>query len=224
MFQLILLVLVLLPFAHGGWYLQTNSYEKTSNCDRTPWLLSSQLQPSQCIQPSPQDTCSINPSTSVYASTSIQCLHNEPLTMSGIKQNMVAIFTFTSSEQCQGDAATVSAYVADAECHPLSDKLWFKMNCNGNRPVLLTCKDKECGASGCEAREYTGGCELVGAGASTQAVCVQPGMHFEGGFQNRSSGSTTSVGKNGAEQNAGGIHGVELIVVFWCSLILIVWA
>lgn len=199
-------------------YTQTN-YITSENCQGQPIFMASMQNGICSIQGTSASQCTALGSGSAYNSMLQRC-SSTPLNMTGIVQNYVAFYTFTSSNTCEGDPAQVEAWVADANCHPTSVDVktgsatqWTLVNCNGGRPIRKTCSDSGC--SNCQETQYNAGCNSMGSASAILAQCV-----------NGKTGGGTGNGKgNGfygdATNDAGKISAVSGIVAWVGALALL---
>lgn len=163
-------------------YTQYNNYGSARCTGQPTTIYTSQSGQCQIQSDVFQRTqCNEFPGSAVYQSQQRSCSSN-PIDTTGLVQWYVARYRWTDSSTCATAPFSVEAVVGDAMCHPFSSdesgvvKQYMLVNCNGGRPIFKTCKDAGC--SDCTVAEYTGECDTIGAGASTQAVCLKPGQDF----------------------------------------------
>lgn len=173
------------PSIQQNIYTQVSSFQQDM-CASQPLAIVSQLGGGCTIPGTPMSSCtSFGGVTDVYASQRTLC-SSKPLDMSGVVQLFVAEYSWTNNSACSGNPQSVIAYMADALCKPIprgggpNSYGFINVNCNGGRPIYMYCKDPSC--SDCVQHQYSGKCEISGAMASSQHVCVRPSGGSGGGI------------------------------------------
>ena len=176
-------------------YTQYNTYAEGS-CRGQPITMVSALGGQCLIQGTAASSCA-EYTGAVFRSQNTICTQ-DPLDLKGIVQLYVARYSWVGSDSCSGDPSSVVADVGDAGCHPVSGfkgtvTEWTSVSCNGERPIYKSCSDSSC--TKCTETQYSGNCEVQGAGASTKAICIWPMKKgvTAGGVGNDDSDSSAGV-------------------------------
>jgi hypothetical protein len=173
----------------------------------------------QCaIAGTPANQCNEFPGSKPYSSIRTVC-SNSALDLKGINQVYVARYNWMTSETCQGNPTVVEATVADSQCYASSatDGIvneWGSVNCNGGKPIYKTCSDAAC--NNCQESQYTGKCDIAGASASAQAMCIYPktaGENYSG------NGNDDTVSASSGASSHGSFYSAAIALMFTVALL-----